>query len=49
MEWTGRCINNISVLRGFKHREFVESHVPIMCIELDMLDGAVVESYLQLV
>ena len=29
MEWTGMCINNISILMGLKHREFVESHLPI--------------------
>ena len=49
MEWTGRFINNIEVLRGLKHIEFVESHFPIRCIALDMLDGAVVGSWLQLV
>ena len=49
MEWTGICINNISVLRGLKHREFDESHFPIWCIALDMLDVVVVGSWLQLV
>ena len=35
---TGWCINNISVLRGLEHREFVESHFLIWCIELDILN-----------
>ena len=46
VEWS---INNISVLRGLEHKDFVESHFPIMCIALDMLVGAVVGSWLQLV
>ena len=49
MEGTGRFINNIDVLRGLKYRELIESHFPIWCIALDMLDGAVVGSCLQLV
>ena len=40
--WMGRCINYISVLRGLKYREFVESHFHIRYIALDMLDGVVV-------
>ena len=46
MEWS---INNTSVLKGLKHREFIESHFPIWYIGLDMLDVAVVRSWLQLV
>ena len=42
VECTGRCINNISVLRGLNYRAFVVSHFTIWCIALDMLCGAVV-------
>ena len=49
MDWMSKRINNISVLRGLKHRQFNESHFPILCIALDMLDGAVLGSWLQLV
>ena len=49
MKWMGRCITNISVLSGLKHREFDESFFHIRCIALDMLDGAIVGSCLQLV